>query len=165
MTYEQILSTFVELFSRLLEVKVLYLQFDPRLEPAFSTYAALAASPYIRSRTNPVPRSLIRTVRGHGAPRRMGPICIPAFFSHGFRRPHIHLGSECRFCQLSRLLWLFSDHAFFRAMSVGRTPASRYRHRAISSLRATATMVMRRMRPLRVPTRSRNQALKELPGW
>ena len=35
MTYEQILSTFVELFSRLLEVKVLYLQFDPRLEPAF----------------------------------------------------------------------------------------------------------------------------------
>jgi len=50
----------------------------------FWTNAALAASPYIRSRTNPVPRSLIRTVRGHGAPRRMGPICTPAFFQPWF---------------------------------------------------------------------------------
>ena len=60
---------------------------------------------------------------------------------------------------------VFPNYPFLTAMSFGSTPASRYRHRAISSLRATATIVMRRMRPLRVPTRSRNQALKELSGW
>jgi hypothetical protein len=60
-----------------------------------------------------------------------------------------HTSSLNRICRLCRLLvWLFADHPFFRAMSVGSTPASRYRHRQISSVRATATMVMRRMRSL-----------------
>jgi hypothetical protein len=164
MTYEQILSTFVGLFSQLLEVEVLYPNLIQGWSPLLNECGARRITLY-PVQVNPVPRSLIRTVRGHRAPRGMGPIFTPAFFSHGFRRSHIHLGSVCRFCQLSRLLWLFSDHPFFKATSVGSTPPSRYRHRVISSLRATATMVMRRMRPLRVPTRSRNQALKELPGW
>ena len=165
MTYEQILSTFVELFSRLLEVKVLYLQFDPRPEPAFER---MRRSPHhLISGPGPIlyQGPSYERFEGTGLQGGWDLSAHRHFFSHGFRRPHIHLGSVCRYCQLSRLLWLFSDHPFFRAMSVGSTPASRYRHRVISSLRATATMVMRRMRPLRVPTRSRNQALKELPGW
>ena len=35
----------------------------------------------------------------------------------------------------------------------------------INSLRATATIAIRRMRPLAVPTRWRNQTLKGLLGW
>ena len=47
---------------------------------------------------------------------------------------------------------------------VGTTPVVRYRHSAIISLRATATIVIRRMRPLRSPTRWRNQRLNSLSG-
>jgi len=46
----------------------------------------------------------------------------------------------------------------------GTRPVSRYRHNATSSLRANATMAMRRMRPFMVPTRDRNQMLKSLSG-
>ena len=53
----------------------------------------------------------------------------------------------------------------FRTVAVGTTPVSRYRHKAIKSLRAIATMAIRRMRPLAVPTRSRNQILNGLLGW
>src|ERR1700756_5719018 len=45
---------------------------------------------------------------------------------------------------------------------VAPTPVSTLRHRAINSLRATATMAIRRIRPLAVPTRSRNQEVKGL---
>src|SRR5258708_33768391 len=47
---------------------------------------------------------------------------------------------------------------------VGTRPVVRYRHSATISLRAKATMAMRRMRPLRSPTRSRNQRVSSLPG-
>jgi hypothetical protein len=47
---------------------------------------------------------------------------------------------------------------------VGTTPVSRYRHSATISLRATATMAMRRMRPLMSPTRWWNQRVKSLSG-
>ena len=165
MASERILSTFVRLLSLMLEVEVPYSNLIQGWSPLFER---MRRSPH-HLISGPgsilVPRSLIRTVRGHRAPRRMGPIFTPAFFSHGFRRPHIHLGSVRLILSAIETLWLFSYHPFFRAMSVGSTPASRYRHRQISSLRATATMLMRRMRPLRVPTRSRNQALNELPGW
>ena len=73
----------------------------------------------------------------------------------------------------STLDWYYFSSVFttpcsdqpFSAAAVGTTPVSRYRHSATKSLRATATMAMRRMRPLAVPTRSRNQVLKGLLGW
>src|SRR5260370_35633161 len=45
----------------------------------------------------------------------------------------------------------------------GTTPLVRYCHSATMSLRAIATMVMRRMRPFMLPTRSWNQRLTSLP--
>ena len=53
----------------------------------------------------------------------------------------------------------------FSLAPVGTTSGSRKRHRAINSLRATATMAIRRIRPLALPTRSRNQMVKALLGW
>ena len=93
MASERILSTFVRLLSLMLEVEVPYSNLIQGWSPLFER---MRRSPH-HLISGPgsilVPRSLIRTVRGHRAPRRMGPIFTPAFFSHGFRRPHIHLGS------------------------------------------------------------------------
>jgi hypothetical protein len=47
----------------------------------------------------------------------------------------------------------------------GKTPVVRKRHRAISNLRATATMPMRLKRLPPLPKRSRNQQLRALSGW
>jgi hypothetical protein len=158
--YSQLLSDWL---SRWLEAEIL--QFDPRLEPAFE-----------RMRRSPH-----HLISGPGSILYQGP-SYERFEGTGLQggwglSSHRHfsamifgghtstLDRHVRFCQLLGLLWLFINHPFLTAMSVGSTPVSRYRQRVISSLRATATMVMRRMRPLRVRTRSRNQALKELPGW
>ena len=46
----------------------------------------------------------------------------------------------------------------------GNTPVSRKRHSAMSNLRATATMPIRRKRLPPLPKRSRNQTLKALSG-
>ena len=46
----------------------------------------------------------------------------------------------------------------------GNTPVSRKRHSAMSNLRATATMPIRRKRLPPLPKRSRNQALRALSG-
>jgi hypothetical protein len=43
----------------------------------------------------------------------------------------------------------------FRTTPVGTWPVSRYRHREINSLRAVATIAIRLMQPLALPTRSR----------
>ena len=47
----------------------------------------------------------------------------------------------------------------------GKTPVSRNRHSAMSNLRATATIPMRRARLPPPPKRSRNQQRSALSGW
>src|SRR6201987_5956647 len=47
----------------------------------------------------------------------------------------------------------------------GISPWLRYLARAMSSLRASATIEMRRIRPRLEPTRWRNQQLRALAGW
>src|SRR5438067_11500475 len=47
----------------------------------------------------------------------------------------------------------------------GISPWLIYLERATSSLRASATIVMRRIRPRSEPTRWRNQPLRALAGW
>src|ERR1700752_1148540 len=47
----------------------------------------------------------------------------------------------------------------------GISPWLRYLARAMSSLRASATIEMRRIRPPLEPTRWRNQQLRALAGW
>jgi hypothetical protein len=52
------------------------------------------------------------------------------------------------------------DYAVLRSAPSGSTPWVTYRHKAISSLRATATIATIRTRPRRSPTRSRNHRLR-----
>ena len=47
----------------------------------------------------------------------------------------------------------------------GTTPWVTKRHKATSSLRASATMAIRRTRPFAAPTRARNQRLNAESGW
>gem|GEM_PF-2924285 len=59
-------------------------------------------------------------------------------------------------------------HTAYAALSSapsGKTPVLRKRHRAMSNLRATATMPMRLKRLPPLPKRSRNQQLRALSGW
>ena len=49
--------------------------------------------------------------------------------------------------------------------SVGTTPPFTYRHNATRSLRATATIMILRIRPAILPARSRNHRLSALSGW
>ncbi len=58
-----------------------------------------------------------------------------------------------------------SVQARFKTAPSGMTPVSRQRHSATASLRAMATMAMRRRRPFRSPTRSRNHLESALSGW
>src|SRR6516165_12508529 len=53
----------------------------------------------------------------------------------------------------------------FTIAPAGISPWLIYLERAISSLRASATMEMRRIRPRSEPTRWRNQQLRALAGW
>ena len=47
----------------------------------------------------------------------------------------------------------------------GSSPVWAWRQSAISSLRASATMAIRRVRPASAPTRARNHPASALPGW
>src|SRR3954465_374745 len=47
----------------------------------------------------------------------------------------------------------------------GSSPVRAYSQSAISSLRAMATIAIRRVRPARAPPRPRNQPARALPGW
>jgi hypothetical protein len=60
---------------------------------------------------------------------------------------------------------LNSAYASLRAAPSGITPVSRKRQSAMSNLRATATIPMRRKRLPPPPKRSRNQQLSALSGW
>lgn len=53
----------------------------------------------------------------------------------------------------------------FRTAPSGTVPSVTKRHKAIISLRAIATSMIRRMRPLLEPTRSWNHCARVLPGW
>lgn len=67
----------------------------------------------------------------------------------------------------SSLLFLFdsiADYAAFNTAPSGISPWSRYFHSATKSLRASATIPIRRMRPLPCPNRSQNHLLKALLG-
>ena len=59
---------------------------------------------------------------------------------------------------------LDAAHASFSAAPSGTTPVFRKRHRAMSHLRATATIPMRLRRVPPPPKRSRNQQLRALCG-
>ena len=56
-------------------------------------------------------------------------------------------------------------YASLSAAPSGKSPVSRNRHSAMSNLRATATIPMRRKRLPPPPKRSRNQQLSALSGW
>ena len=53
----------------------------------------------------------------------------------------------------------------FMTAPAGISPWVTYLQRAMSSLRASATIEMRRVRPRSEPTRWRNQPLRALSGW
>jgi len=53
----------------------------------------------------------------------------------------------------------------FMTVPAGISPWVTYLERAMSSLRASATIEMRRVRPRSEPTRWRNQQLRALSGW
>src|SRR5205814_4737801 len=53
----------------------------------------------------------------------------------------------------------------FTTAPAGISPCLIYLERAMSSLRASATIEMRRIRPRSEPTRWRNQQLRALAGW
>src|ERR1700716_868956 len=53
----------------------------------------------------------------------------------------------------------------FMTAPAGISPWVTYLERAMSSLRASATIEMRRVRPRSEPTRWRNQQLRALAGW
>src|SRR5260221_14377214 len=53
----------------------------------------------------------------------------------------------------------------FKTAPAGISPWLIYLERAMSSLRASATIEMRRVRPRSEPTRWRNQQLRALAGW
>ena len=58
-------------------------------------------------------------------------------------------------------------YAVFSAAPSGMTPSSRYRHNAITSRRATATIAIRRLRllPPAPCVRCANHRASALPGW
>ena len=111
----------------------------------------------------PVPRSLMQLCEGRGGlqggwdpslPRR-----IAALAHHG------HSSTLDRYVALVDIHHSHQRIEVYRTTPVGTWPVSRYRHREINSLRATATIAIRLMRPLALPTRSRNQRLRALLGW
>ena len=90
------------------------------------------------------------------------------------RRPHLSDGFFDRPGSLTGRLHQHQDrgvtqhrttvYASLRAAPSGNTPVSRKRHRAMSNLRATATIPIRRKRLPPPPKRSRNQQLRALSG-
>src|SRR5262252_2437498 len=90
------------------------------------------------------------------------------------RRPHLHDGLLSRPCTTTGRLHQHPDRgapppqpSAYPALSTapaGITPVSRKRQSAMSNLRATATIPIRRKRLPPLPKRSRNQTLRALSG-
>jgi len=128
--------------------------------------ALMPAEPHIRSPFTErlAPQSLILEVIGLG---RVGPHCISAYRSHCLRRPArpdptrlIRPRGTAIMIPLSRM-----PQTGFVTAPAGISPWVTYLQRAMSSLRASATIEMRRVRPRSEPTRWRNQQLRALSGW
>jgi hypothetical protein len=131
------------------------------------TAALMSAEPHIRSPFSErlAPQSLILEVIGLG---RVGPHCISAYRSHCLRRPARPdptrlirpRGTRDNALSPSRM-----PQTAFTTAPAGISPRVTYLDRAMSSLRASATIEMRRVRPRSEPTRWRNQPLRALSGW
>src|SRR5882762_6426122 len=127
----------------------------------------MPAEPHIRSPfpERLAPQSLILEVIGLG---RAGPHCMAAYHSHclrrsarpdptGLIRPR---GTRDNALSPSRM-----PQTALTTAPAGISPWLIYLERAMSSLRASATIEMRRVRPRSEPTRWRNQQLRALAGW
>jgi len=127
----------------------------------------MPAEPHIRSPfpERLAPQSLILEVIGLG---RAGPHCMAAYHSHclrrsarpdptGLIRPR---GTRDNALSPSRM-----PQTALTTAPAGISPWVTYLERAMSSLRASATIEMRRVRPRSEPTRWRNQQLRALAGW
>ena len=89
----------------------------------------------------------------------------PHLYDGLLRRPGISTGRLHQHEGRSLMQHRNPAYASLRAAPSGKTPVSRNRHSAISNLRATATIPMRRKRLPPPPKRSRNQQLRALSGW
>jgi hypothetical protein len=120
----------------------------PRYMPCGST-----ASTYIRSAIDwAAPSSSAREARDPG---RTGPIYLAAFMP--CEQSVTRLSRRSGVCLGPRIQAL-------RMAPVGITPVSRYRQSATTSFRATATIVIFRIRPCNVPTRWRYHCDSALSG-
>ena len=130
------------------------------------TAVLMPAEPHIRSPfiERLAPQSLILEVIGLG---RVDPHCISAYCSHCLRRsarPDPTRLIRPRGTRDKIPLPRMPQTAFTTAPA-GISPWVTYLDRAMSSLRASATIEMRRVRPRSEPTRWRNQQLRALSGW
>jgi hypothetical protein len=121
-----------------------------------SHYAALTASPHIRSGSNPYQAPSCDS-GGHRAPRRMGPISCAVYCSHGDATVTHPLGLFLSSVSTLSALYLLESYA--RGHHAGFQVAPQRNQQPAGH----SPMVMRRIRPLRVPTRWRNQTL--LSSW
>src|SRR5216684_2741129 len=128
--------------------------------------ALMPAEPHIRSPFTErlAPQSLILEVIGLG---RVDTHCMAAYCSHCLRRSAhpdptrlIRPRGTTIMIPPSRM-----PPTGFMTAPAGISPWVTYLERAMSSLRASATIEMRRVRPRSEPTRWRNQPLRALSGW
>ena len=128
----------------------------------------LSAAATCRRTSHPVAaRSSWHQNPSYSRPRlgRMGPIFMAASLSQDVTRP-IHQDptkrSPRRCCD--DVSDCNSRYAAFNTAPSGTSPSVTKRQTAISSLRARATIEIRRIRPRSLPTRAWNQRLKVLAG-
>lgn len=122
-----------------------------------------SASPYIRLASWKPDHKPAWTGRSE-APGGIGPILGNGTRCPGAVRSQIPSRSgRVTSGNVARFLFVFL-HQAFRAAPSGTRPVSTYRHKAIASLRARATMAIRFTRPCIAPTRSRNHLERALFG-
>jgi hypothetical protein len=118
------------------------------LEPLSPLHAALWQPHQLISGRAPMARTKILHTRGSSAPRWMGLVSRTADKAN----PASSVTHPSRLWPGSVGQTQSTGQAVTIA-PVGTLPVSTYRHRAITSLRASAMIMMRRTRPLRSPTR------------
>jgi hypothetical protein len=111
---------------------------------------------------------------GSGARHPMLSASFDACWKAQRRRPHLYDGLLCRpgncagrlyqHQSLGVTLHCQSVYPSLSTAPAGKTPVSRKRHSAMSNLRATATIPIRRKRLPPPPKRSRNHTLRALSG-
>jgi hypothetical protein len=116
-----------------------------------------SAQPYIRSGFNdPVPQSCLRRRR---QPRERDHSCTTATKCHAYDRSHATPSAQ----QHSTAVFRYGQAR--KVAPVGTRPVSTYRQSATRSLRASATTMIRRIRPRCSPTRWANHFASALLGW